>query len=884
MGYKRRRIIWIEAMKMTMHKRIYLFEEGSANMCDLLGNKGAQIAEMTRIGLPVPVGFTITTETCKEFYKCGKKFPRGLEEELMDKVRMLEAKTGKRFGDPDNPLLFSVRSGAAISMPGMMDTVLNLGLNEKTIKGLIRQTNEEKSAYDCYRRFVQMYGDVVLSVSKEKFEWVLDKYKVKQGVKTDAELSADALKEIVAVFKKIIKEETGGVFPEDPHTQLKMSIEAIFNSWNNPRAITYRRINNLPHDLGTGVNVQVMVFGNVGEDSATGVAFTRDPATGEKRLFAEYLVNAQGEDVVAGVRTPKNIEGMRKEFPVAYDELADTCNVLEKHYKDMQDIEFTIERKKFYVLQTRSGKRTALAAVKIAVDMVEEGLVDKKAALLRVDAEQLSQLLHPTIDAKAKLNVIAKGLPASPGAAVGKAVFGAERAVEMGESGEKVILVRLETSPDDIGGMAASQGVLTARGGMTSHAAIVARGMGKCCVTGCSNIILFENARGFRVNNAEVKEGDYITLNGSTGEVILGKAELVEPKMSANFGKLMEWADSVRKMKVKANADTPFDAQAARDFGAEGIGLCRTEHMFFEGERIKAVREMILSDTLEERKRALAKVQVMQKEDFKGIFKVMDGLPVIIRLLDPPLHEFLPKEDDEIKELVKEMSVDAKKIKDIVTALHEFNPMLGFRGCRLGVKYPEINEMQAKAIFEAALECQKQGIEVKPQIEVPLVGEVKEFMMIKEIIEKAAEETGAKGKIIYETGTMIEVPRAAITADKIAKEADFMSFGTNDLTQMTCGFSRDDAGKFLKQYVDCGIYKRDPFQSIDREGVGLLMKMCVDKARKVKPDIEIGICGEHGGDPASIEFCYKIGLSDVSCSPFRVLIARLAAAQAALKE
>ncbi|MEA3343229.1 MAG: pyruvate, phosphate dikinase [archaeon] len=869
---------------MTMHKRIYLFEEASVNMRDLLGNKGAQIAEMTRIGLPVPVGFTITTETCKEFYKCGKKFPRGLGEELMDKVRMLEAKTGKRFGDPDNPLLFSVRSGAAISMPGMMDTVLNLGLNEKTIKGLIKQMNEERFAYDCYRRFVQMYGDVVLSVSKEKFELVLDKYKEKLGVKTDAELSADALKEIVVVFKKIIKEETGGVFPEDPHTQLKMSIEAIFNSWNNPRAITYRRINNLPHDLGTGVNVQIMVFGNVGGDSATGVAFTRDPATGEKKLFAEYLVNAQGEDVVAGVRTPKDIEGMKEEFPEAYDALANTCKVLEKHYKDVQDTEFTVERKKFYILQTRAGKRTAQAAVKIAVDMVAEGLIDKKTAILRVEPEQLNQLLHPMIDSKVKLDVIAKGLPASPGAAVGKAVFDSEKASEMGEMGEKVVLVRLETSPDDIGGMAASKGILTVRGGMTSHAAIVGRGMGKCCVVGCSDIIINENDRSFKAGNVLVKEGDYMTLNGNTGEVILGKVELVEPKMSGSFEKLMDWADSVRKLKVKTNADTSSDAQVARDFGAEGIGLCRTEHMFFEGDRIKAIREMILSDTPEERKRALAKVQVMQKEDFKGIFKVMDGLPVIIRLLDPPLHEFLPKEDDEIREFVRQMNVDAKKIKDIVTALHEFNPMLGFRGCRLGIRYPEINEMQAKAIFEAALECQKQGIKVKPQIEVPLVGEVKEFRMIKEIIEKAAEETGAKGKIIYETGTMIEVPRAAITADKIAKEADFMSFGTNDLTQMTCGFSRDDAGKFLKLYVDSGIYKRDPFQSIDTEGVGLLMKMCVDKARKVKPDIEIGICGEHGGDPASIEFCYKIGLSDVSCSPFRVLIARLAAAQAALKE
>ena len=868
---------------MTEKKRIYLFEEGSVKMKELLGNKGAQLAEMTKIGLPVPSGFTITTETCKEFYRVGKTFPCGLEDDVINHVKVLEKKTGKKFGDSDNPLLFSVRSGAAISMPGMMDTVLNLGLNEKTIKGLIKQTNNERFAYDSYRRFVQMFGDVVLGAPKGKFEKVLDKYKEKLGVKTDAELTADALKEIVIEFKKIIESE-GKEFPEDAFIQLKMAIEAVFNSWNIPRAVTYRKLNNMPDNLGTGVNVQIMVFGNMGPDSATGVAFTRDPVTGEKKLFAEYLVNAQGEDVVAGVRTPENVDKMKEELPEIYDALARTCKVLEKHHKDMQDTEFTVEGKKFYILQTRSGKRTAQAAVKIAIDMVEEGLIDKKTALLRVEPEQLNQLLHPMIDSKAKLDVIAKGLPASPGAAVGKVVFDSEKAVEFGERGEKVVLVRLETSPDDIGGMAASKGILTARGGMTSHAAIVGRGMGKCCVVGCSDMTINENEKSFRVGNTHVKEGDYITLNGNTGEVILGKVELVEPKMTGSFDKLMSWADSVRKLKVKTNADTPSDAQVARDFGAEGIGLCRTEHMFFEGDRIKAVREMILSDTLEGREKALAKILPMQKEDFKGLFKVMNGLPVIIRLLDPPLHEFLPKEDEEIKELAREMKVDFKKIKDIVTTLHEFNPMLGFRGCRLGVKYPEITEMQAKAIFEAAIECKNDGIEVKPQIEVPLIGDVKEFTMIREIIEKAAEETGAKGNVKYETGTMIEVPRAVITADEIAKEVDFMSFGTNDLTQMACGFSRDDAGKFLKEYVDCGIYGRDPFQSIDQEGVGLLMKMCVEKARRVKPDMEIGICGEHGGEPASVEFCHRIGLSDVSCSPFRVPIARLAAAHAALKE
>ena len=867
-------------------KWVYSFKEGDKSMKQVLGGKGANLAEMTKLGVPVPPGFTCTTEACAEYYNLGKKYPEGFDDQVDEKLAELEQDMGMKLGDPENPLLVSVRSGAAVSMPGMMDTVLNLGLNDTSVQGLIKKTGNERFAYDAYRRFINMFGDVVMGVEHEHFEAALDKVKEEKGYKADLDLQAEDWKAVCEAYKAVIKEATGKSFPDDPREQLRMSIDAVFGSWNNKRAIAYRRINNIAGLKGTAVNVQTMVFGNMGETSGTGVCFTRNPSTGENHFYGEYLMNAQGEDVVAGIRTPKHIEELEKQMPENYAELVKIYQDLEKHYKDMQDMEFTIQDKKLFILQTRNGKRTAAAALRMAVEMVDEGLIDEKTAILRVDADQLDQLLHKALDPEAKktATVLAKGLPASPGAAVGKIVFTADKAHELAEKGEKVILVRTETSPEDIEGMNASVGILSSRGGMTSHAAVVARGMGKPCVAGCDAAVITEKEGKCVIGDKELKELDDLTLDGTTGEVIEGALAVIDPELSGNFGKLMEWADKYRTVKVKTNADTPHDAQVAKDFGAEGIGLCRTEHMFFEGSRIDAIREMILSDNVDDRKKALAKLEPMQKEDFKGLFKVMDGMPVIIRLLDPPLHEFLPKEDADIDLAAKSLGVEAQKIKDTIANLHEFNPMLGFRGCRLGVKYPEISEMQAKAILTAAIESKKEGVNPMPWIEVPLVGNVKEYLTIKAIVDKVAEDLGVKRGEDYMMGTMIEVPRAALTADEIASEVDFMSFGTNDLTQMTCGFSRDDSGKFLKPYVEEGIYERDPFQSIDQTGVGKIMKLCVEAAKKVNPDIEFGICGEHGGEPESVKFCHKIGLNDVSCSPFRVPIARLAAAQAALED
>jgi len=864
-------------------KYVYFFGEGDTSDKKLLGGKGANLGSMTKIGLPVPPGFTITAKVCIEVNRT-KKWPDGLLKQIEENVKRLEKKMNKHFGDNENPLLVSVRSGAAVSMPGMMDTVLNLGLNDEAVEGLAKQSGDDRFAWDSYRRFIQMFGDVVMGIEHARFEHELER--VKNG-RQDTDLDVSDLRKVVDAYKVLVRKEAGKLFPQDPMEQLKMSVDAVFNSWDNKRAITYRRLNGIPDDLGTAVNVQAMVFGNLGWDSGTGVGFTRNPATGENVLYGEYLMNAQGEDVVAGIRTPKHFEDMKKEMPESYKQLQKIREILERNYKDMQDFEFTIEKGKLYMLQTRDGKRTAAAAVKIAVDMVKEKLLTEDEAIMKMKPEQLDQLLHKQIDPESKKGTpIAKGLPASPGAAVGKAVFTAEEAAAIKEKNpkEKLVLVRTETSPEDIEGMNAAEGILTARGGMTSHAAVVARGMGKCCVAGCDGINVDEKAGRFRAGDTVIKAGDVISLDGSTGEVYKGALNLVEPGIGGDFAVLMKWVDKRKRLSVKTNADTPHDAQVAKDFGAEGIGLCRTEHMFFKPERIMAVREMILSETLDERKKALDKIRPMQKEDFKGLFKVMDGMPIIIRLLDPPLHEFLPHEEKETKEVADEMGISPQKIKNTIKALHEFNPMLGFRGCRLGVKYPEINEMQARAIFEAALESKKDGHKPIPYIEVPLVGNVKEFLLIRDIIEKVADELGVKGRIKYKIGTMIEVPRAAMTADEIAKEADFMSFGTNDLTQMGCGFSRDDAGKFLNIYVDKGIYERDPFQSIDQSGVGRLMEYCIEHARKVKPDIEIGICGEHGGEAESVKFCHRIGLNDVSCSPYRVPIARLAAAQAAIEE
>ena len=882
-----------------MGKHVYFFGGGKADgnikMKDILGGKGAGLAEMTNIGIPVPPGFTISTEVCVYYYR-NNGYPEGLKEEVQEALKRVEELTGKKFGDKDNPLLVSVRSGARVSMPGMMDTILNLGLNDETVQGLMKQTDSPRFAYDSYRRFVQMYGNVVLGVEHDKFEEIINEFKEKKGVKQDIELDADDWKAIKDRYKELIKKETGHDFPENPEDQLWGAISAVFKSWNNQRAIEYRKINNIPDDWGTAVNVQTMVFGNMGEDSGTGVAFTRNPSTGENVFYGEYLMNAQGEDVVAGIRTPLPISKAQKQkedevsleeaMPEVYKQLLDVRNILEKHFKDMQDLEFTIERGKLYLLQTRTGKRTARAAVKIAVDMVNEGLIDKEEAVIRITPEQVDQLLHPMIDPKAEYEVIAKGLPASPGAATGKVVFTAEEAVEAKKNGEKVILVRHETSPEDVAGMHSAEGILTARGGMTSHAAVVARGMGKPCVAGCEEIVLDYQAEEFRVKDRVIKKGDIITIDGTTGSVIPGDVPKIEASISGEFEKLMVWADEIRRLGVRANADTPHDAETARKFGAEGIGLARTEHMFFKEDRISAMREMILADDLEGRKKALEKLLPMQRADFEGLFRAMDGFPVIIRLLDPPLHEFLPKEEDAQRKLAETMGVPFEKVKGRVEQLSELNPMLGLRGCRLGILYPEITEMQARGIFEAACNVAKEGVKVIPEVMVPLVGNVNEIKAQKEIITRVAEEVmDEKGvKIKYMVGTMIELPRAALTADEIAKEAEFFSYGTNDLTQTTFGFSRDDVGKFVPMYIEKGILPSDPFRTLDQNGVGQLLKMGLEKGKKTRPELEVGICGEHGGDPASVEFCHRIGMDYVSCSPFRVPIARLAAAHAAIKE
>jgi pyruvate,orthophosphate dikinase len=878
-------------------KYIYFFGEGKAegkgDMKDLLGGKGAGLAEMTNAGIPVPPGFTITTEMCRYYYKNNKKLPDDFEEELKKYLKKLEKVTEKKFGDPKNPLLVSVRSGAKFSMPGMMDTILNLGLNDESVKGLAENTNNERFAYDAYRRFIQMFGNVVMGIDKNEFEKILENKKKERGVHYDSELSADDLKEIVKKYKEVYKEKTGKEFPQDPMVQLKMAINAVFESWNNPRAITYRKLNKIPDDLGTAVNIVTMVFGNMGDDSGTGVGFTRNPSTGAKEFYGEYLTNAQGEDVVAGIRTPKPISELEREMPEVYKQLKEITDKLEKHYRDVQDFEFTIERGKLYMLQTRTGKRTPLAAVKIAVDMVKEGLITKEEAIMRIDPSQIDQLLHPIIDPKAKVEPVAKGLPASPGAASGKIVFTADKAEELGKT-EPVILVREETSPDDIHGMATAKGILTSRGGMTSHAAVVARGMGKPCVVGCGAIQIDEEKGVMRIKDKELKEGDWITIDGGTGNVIIGKIPTIEAGITGEFKTLMEWVDEFRKIGVRANADIPKDAKKAREFGAEGIGLCRTEHMFFAPERLPVVVEMIMAKTEEERRKALDKLLPFQKEDFIGLFREMKGYPVIIRTLDPPLHEFLPKREELMVEiaLMKERKEDPEKIKEKekllerVEQLHEFNPMLGHRGCRLGITYPEITEMQARAIIEAACELAKEGETVIPEIMIPLVGNVEELRHQKEIVVRVAEEVMRKYgvKIKYMVGTMIEVPRAALTANEIAKEADFFSFGTNDLTQMTLGFSRDDVGKFLFYYLEKKILKDDPFITLDQEGVGQLIKMGIEKGRKTNPNLEVGICGEHGGDPESVKFCHRIGMNYVSCSPYRIPVAKLAAAQAAIEE
>jgi len=878
-----------------MKKYVYFFNEGKGDMKSILGGKGAGLAEMTRIGLPVPQGFTITTEVCVEYYKNEKKYPQGLEEKIEENLKKLEQVSKKGFGDSKNPLLVSVRSGAPISMPGMMDTVLNLGLNDVTIQGVIEKTKNERFAYDSYRRFLQMFGNVVLGIEHDKFEHILEAVKKELKVKLDTEIVCDGLKILVERYKKLIKKEIGEDFPQEPKAQLRMAIDAVFNSWNTKRAVTYRRINKIPDDLGTAVNVQEMVFGNMGEDSGTGVGFTRNPSTGEKENYGEYLLNAQGEDVVAGIRTPLPLSNLKNDLPVVYEELIKIVKLLEKHYRDVQDYEFTIEKGKLYLLQTRTGKRTAQAALKIAVDMVEEGIINKEEAVLRVEPNQLNQLLHKRIDPNAKKEVIAKGLPASPGAAYGKVVFTADEAEVLGKEGEKVILVRAETTPDDIHGMVEAQGVLTSRGGMTSHAAVVARGMGKACVAGCSILNINAKKEIVSVNDMELKKGDFITIDGGTGEVFLGKVPTIEPKMSKEFETLLSWADKIKRLGVYANADTPEDAKKARELGAEGIGLTRTEHMFMQQDRLPIVQKMIMSDTKKSRAEALEKLLPVQKGDFLGILKVMEGLPVIIRLLDPPLHEFLPNLEDTLIEVTtlrlkntdSEELAKKEKLLEIIKSLHEMNPMLGLRGCRLGLLFPEIYDMQVEAIIEAAIELTKKGIKVKPEIMIPLVSHVNEFELICKRAKKIADEKikSAGVKLEYKVGTMIELPRAALTADKIAKEAEFFSYGTNDLTQTTFGISRDDAeGKFLLKYVEEKILEENPFEVLDREGVGKLIKLGTKLGRETRPNLEVGICGEHGGEPQSVEFCHSVGLNYVSCSPFRVPIARLAAAQAVLKE
>ncbi len=889
-------------------KYVYNFGHGKADgtteMKNLLGGKGANLAEMSNLGIPVPAGFTITTEMCTVYYKMNRNYPPELDKQIREAIVLVEKTMGATFGDSNNPLLVSVRSGARVSMPGMMDTVLNLGLNDETVKGLIAQSGNERFGWDSYRRFVQMYGDVVLDLKPESkdeedpFEVVLKAKKETRGVKLDTDLTADDLKELVAEFKALIKERKGLEFPEDPWKQLWGAIEAVFGSWNGARAIKYRALNKIPGDWGTAVNVQAMVYGNMGEGCGTGVAFTRDPATGNNMFFGEYLMNAQGEDVVAGIRTPEPVNKSTKSgddqvtleeaMPEAYKTLEDIYLKLEDHYRDMQDIEFTIQKGKLWMLQTRTGKRTAQAALRIAVEMVEQGLIDKKTAVNRIEPGQLDQLLHPTFDPKVQKKVFAKGLPASPGAASGRVVFHSDDAEEWAARGEKVILVRKETSPEDIGGMNVAEGILTQFGGMTSHAAVVARGMGKCCVAGVGAIKLIYRNKKFTVgDDITVAEGDWISLDGSAGEVMLGQVPTVEPEVSGNFGMLMSWADEIRTTGVRTNADTPHDSEVAIKFGAEGIGLCRTEHMFFEGDRIKAVREMILADDVEGRKKALAKLLPYQKDDFYGIFKVMEGRPVTIRLLDPPLHEFLPHEEANQAEMAEEMGVPAETVKAKVESLHEFNPMLGHRGCRLGTTYPEISEMQAKAIFEAACELKKkENMDSHPEVMIPLIGTVGEFNDQKAIIDKAAAEVfEAQGiKVNYMVGTMIEIPRACLVADKIAETAEFFSFGTNDLTQMGFGYSRDDAGTFLPTYVSKGFLPEDPFQVLDQEGIGQLVQMGIERGRKTRSNLKVGICGEHGGEPKSVEFCHRVGMNYVSCSPYRVPVARLALAQAVLNK
>ncbi len=868
-------------------KYVYSFSEGSKEMKYLLGGKGANLAEMTKIGLPVPQGFTITTDACNDYYDNEKIIRAEIVSEIEKHLVELEELQGKKLGCTKNPLLVSVRSGAVFSMPGMMDTILNLGLNDDSVLGLADATQNERFAYDSYRRFIQMFSDVAMEVPKYKFENVLDRVKEEKGYKFDTDLTTEDLKEIVEEFKAIYKKEVKSDFPQDPKEQLMLAIEAVFRSWNNPRAIVYRKLNDISNKLGTAVNIQSMVFGNMGETSGTGVAFTRNPATGENKLFGEYLINAQGEDVVAGIRTPQDISTLKEVMPEIYDQFVKVTQILENHYKDMQDIEFTIENQKLFILQTRNGKRTAKAAINVAVDLVEAGIIDKKEAIMRIEPNQLDQLLHPTFEDKAlkEAKIIAKGLPASPGAACGKVYFNADDVVEAVNNGEKALLVRQETSPEDIEGMVKAEGILTARGGMTSHAAVVARGMGKCCVAGCGEIKVDEAAKEIRSEELTIKEGEYLSIDGSTGKVYLGEVKQSPVEVTGNFEKLMSWVDETKQMMVRTNADNPRDAKAAVEFGAEGIGLCRTEHMFFEEDRIPAVREMILSRDVEQREKALAKILPMQRQDFLEIFEVMEGKPVNIRLLDPPLHEFLPQDDETIKELAESMGIAESEIRKRIVDLEEFNPMLGHRGCRLAVTYPEICVMQARAIIEGAIEAKEKGIEVHPEIMVPLVGEVNELKLIRGMIEETAanvmEEKGVK--VDYTVGTMIEIPRACLTADEIAEVADFFSFGTNDLTQMGFGYSRDDAGKFLGEYVDKEILEKDPFQVLDQKGIGKLVQMGAKLGRSVKPELKLGICGEHGGEPSSVEFCYNIGLNYVSCSPYRVPIARLAAAQASIK-
>ncbi len=871
-----------------MEKFVYSFNEGSKDMRSLLGGKGANLAEMTKIGLPVPFGFTISTDACKDYLDKGGVLSEDIVKEVYDHLAELEHVMGKTFGDVENPLLVSVRSGAPVSMPGMMDTILNLGLNDESVKGLAAKTGNERFAYDSYRRFIQMFGDVVLEIPKAKFDFIFDGKKEAVGAEFDVDLSPEDLKSIIEDYKALVKEELGRDFPQDPKDQLMEAIQAVFRSWNNDRAILYRQLNNISASLGTAVNVQSMVFGNTGETSGTGVAFTRSPVNGENKIFGEFLVNAQGEDVVAGIRTPQPIAEMEQAFPEVYAKFESVAEILEKHYKDMQDMEFTVEDNKLFMLQTRNGKRTATAAVKIAVDMVEEGLIDKETAILRIEPDQINQLLHPTFDSAelATATAVAKGLPASPGAACGEIVFSADDAAEAAALGKKVVLVREETSPEDLAGMVAAQGILTARGGMTSHAAVVARGMGKCCVAGCSEVTVHESAKKMVVNGKEYHEGDVISINGTDGSVYDVAIKTVSPELSGDFGTIMKWADDVRNLGVRANADNPRDARQALEFGAEGIGLCRTEHMFFEDERIPKIRRMILADSESERREALAGLLPYQKGDFRGLYEVMGERPVTIRLLDPPLHEFLPKTEADINQLSEQFGISKESIEKKTVELHEFNPMLGHRGCRLAVTYPEIAEMQTEAILTAALEVAKEkGYKIKPEIMVPLVGNVKELRFVKNTIDETAKKCFEKAgmELEYMVGTMIEIPRAALTADEIAEEAEFFSFGTNDLTQMGFGFSRDDTGNIIKEYINDGILERDPFQSLDQKGIGKLVKMACESGKETRPNIKLGVCGEHGGDPDTIEFMYKTGLQYVSCSPFRVPIARLAAAQATIK-